>query len=61
MLPEIGLTSQFQKRFFNFFNFEPAIWHSDVTKKNKRIIWRGVVENKIKAVVGARSSLFLPF
>jgi len=61
MLPEIGLTSQFQKIFFNFFNFEPAIWHSDVTKKNKRIIWRGVVENKIKAVVGARSSLFLPF
>ena len=61
MLPEIGLTSQFQKGFFNFFNFEPAIWHSDVTKKNKRIIWRGVVENKIKAVVGARSSLFLPF
>jgi len=61
MLPEIGLTSQFQKRFFNFFNFEPAIWHSNVTKKNKRIIWRGVVENKIKAVVGARSSLFLPF
>ena len=61
MLPEIGLTSQFQKRFYNFFNFEPAIWHSDVTKKNKKIIWRGVVENKIKAVVGARSSLFLPF
>ena len=61
MLAEIGLTSQFQKIFFNFFNFEPAIWHSDVTKKNKRIIWRGVVENKIKAVVGARSSLFLPF
>ena len=30
-------------------------------KKNKRIIWRGVVENKIKVVVGARSSLFLPF
>ena len=61
MLPEIGLTSQFQKRFFDFFNFEPAIWHSNVTKKNKKIIWRGLVENKIKAVVGARSSLFLPF
>ena len=61
MLPEIGLTSQFQQRFFDFFNFEPAIWHSNVTKKNKRIIWRGVLENKIKTVIGARSSLFLPF
>ena len=61
MLPEIGLTSQFHKRFLEFFRFEPGIWHSGITKKNKKIIWRGVVENKIKAVVGARSSLFLPF
>mgnify|MGYP006187698451 FL=1 len=61
MLPEISLTSQFHKRFLEFFSFEPAIWHSGITKKNKKIIWRGVVENKIKAVVGARSSLFLPF
>ena len=61
MLPEIGLTTQFKKRFIDFFGFEPAIWHSATSKKNKKIIWRGVVENKIKVVVGARSSLFLPF
>jgi len=61
MLPEIGLTTQFKKRFIEFFGFEPAIWHSATSKKNKKIIWRGVVENKIKVVVGARSSLFLPF
>ena len=61
LLPEIGLTSQFHKRFLEFFGFEPAIWHSGITKKNKKVIWRGVLENKIKAVVGARSSLFLPF
>ena len=61
MLPEIGLTTQFKKRFVDFFGFEPAIWHSATSKKNKKIIWRGVVENKIKVVVGARSSLFLPF
>ena len=61
LLPEIGLTSQFKKRFVDFFGFEPAIWHSATSKKNKKIIWRGVVDNKIKVVVGARSSLFLPF
>ena len=61
MLPEIGLTSQFKKRFIDFFGFEPAIWHSATSKKNKKIIWRGIVENKIKVVVGTRSSLFLPF
>ena len=61
MLPEIGLTTQFKKRFVDFFGFEPAIWHSATSKKNKKIIWRGIVEKKIKVVVGARSSLFLPF
>ena len=34
---------------------------SNFKKKIKKIIWKGVVENKIKVVVGARSSLFLPF
>ena len=61
MLPEIGLTTQFKKRFVDFFGFEPAIWHSATSKKNKKIIWRGIVEKKIRVVVGARSSLFLPF
>jgi len=61
MLPEIGLTNQFEKKFIEFFGFKPAIWHSGVTKKNKEIIWSGVINDKIKVVIGARSSLFLPF
>jgi len=61
MLPEIGLTGQFEKKFIEFFGFKPAIWHSDVTKKNKEIIWSGITSGKIKVVIGARSSLFLPF
>ncbi len=61
LLPEIGLTSQFEQKFFEFFGFRPAIWHSGVSKKKKEIIWSGVCEGKIKVVIGARSSLFLPF
>ncbi len=61
MLPEIGLTNQFEKKFIEFFGFKPAIWHSGVSKKNKEIIWSGIANGKIKAVIGARSSLFLPF
>ena len=61
MLPEIGLTSQFEKKFIDFFGFKPALWHSGVSKKNKKIIWSGISEQKIKVVIGARSSLFLPF
>jgi len=61
MLPEIGLTNQFEKKFIEFFGFEPAIWHSGVTKKNKKIIWSGIINGQINVVIGARSSLFLPF
>ncbi len=61
MLPEIGLTSQFEKKFIEFFGFKPAVWHSGITKKNKKIIWSGIITREIKVVIGARSSLFLPF
>jgi len=61
LLPEIALTNQFSRRFKEFFGTEPAIWHSATSKKNKSIIWKGITEGKIKIVVGARSSLFLPF
>ena len=61
MLPEIGLTNQFEKKFIEFFGFKPAIWHSAITKKNKEIIWSGIINGEINVVIGARSSLFLPF
>jgi primosomal protein N' (replication factor Y) (superfamily II helicase) len=61
LLPEIFLTNDFKSRFEDFFGYEPAIWHSKITPKNKRIIWKGIIENKIRLVVGARSALLLPF
>jgi len=61
LLPEIALTNQFSRRFKEFFGAEPAIWHSGTTKKDKSIIWKGITEGKIKIIIGARSSLFLPF
>ena len=61
LLPEIFLTNEFKSRFADFFGFEPAIWHSKITPKNKRVIWKGIINNKIKLVIGARSSLLLPF
>ena len=61
LLPEIGLTSQFEKKFLEFFGITPAVWHSGISKKKKEIIWSGVANGEIKVVIGARSSLFLPF
>jgi len=61
LLPEIFLTNQFKKRFEDFFGFTPAVWHSKISPKNKRIIWQGILKNEIKLVVGARSALLLPY
>ena len=35
LLPEIGLTSQFEQKFLEYFGFKPAIWHSGISKKKK--------------------------
>ena len=61
LLPEIFLTNEFKSRFEDFFGFEPAIWHSKITPKQKRIIWNGILNNRIRLVIGARSALLLPF
>ena len=61
LLPEIGLTSQFEQKFSEYFGFNPAIWHSGISKKKKEIIWSGISCGEIKVIIGARSSLFLPF
>ena len=61
LLPEIFLTNDFKARFEEFFGFEPAIWHSKITPKQKRLIWKGLIKNKLKILIGARSALLLPF
>jgi primosomal protein N' (replication factor Y) len=61
LLPEIFLTNQFKDRFEEFFGYLPAIWHSKIGLKSKRKIWQGVVNKSLNLVIGARSSLLLPF
>ena len=46
LLPEIFLTNEFKSRFEDFFGFEPSIWHSKITPKQKRMIWKGLIKNK---------------
>ena len=50
-----------KKKFIEFFGITPAVWHSGISKKKKEVIWSGVANGEIKVVIGARSSLFLPF
>lgn len=61
MLPEIALTSAFLDRFEERFGFRAGHWHSDMSMADRRRIWHGVSDGSIPVVIGARSSLFLPF
>ena len=61
LLPEIALTSQLLSRFEEQFGFRPALWHSKISKKHKREIYFGVANGTVKVLIGARSSLLLPF
>ena len=47
LLPEIGLTSQFEKKFLEFFGITPAVWHSGISKK-KEVIWAVLQMEKLK-------------
>ena len=61
MLPEIALTSQFLDRFERRFGVRPVEWHSALSPAERGRIWKGVARGDVRAVVGARSALFLPY
>ena len=61
LLPEIALTVQFLERFAARFGVRPAEWHSDLSQKERRRTYRAVMNGEARVIVGARSSLFLPF
>ena len=61
LLPEIALTVQFLERFAERFGCRPAEWHSDLSSKERTRVYRAVMNGEARVVVGARSSLFLPF
>ncbi len=61
MLPEIALTSQIIRRLQKHFGGYIAISHSKFNPNERVEIWNKVKNGETKVVLGARSSLFLPF
>jgi len=63
LLPEIVLTTQLVSRLTAFFGNQVAVFHSKYSNNERVEVWNQVLENseKAKIVIGARSSLFLPF
>mgnify|MGYP001163522232 FL=1 len=61
MVPEISLTPQLETRFKKRFGIDVLLWHSKISKKNRQKIWHQCFNGDQVIVIGARSSLFLPF
>ncbi|QDO95335.1 primosomal protein N' [Formosa sediminum] len=63
LLPEIALTTQLVNRLQNYFGDQVAVFHSKYSAHERVEVWNNVLINSPKAqvVLGARSSVFLPF
>jgi primosomal protein N' (replication factor Y) (superfamily II helicase) len=61
LLPEIALTAQIIRRLQKHFGGYIAIYHSKFNPNERIEVWNKVKSGEIKIVLGARSSLFLPF
>ncbi|RDI56219.1 replication restart helicase PriA [Flavobacterium glaciei] len=63
LLPEIALTTQLVGRLRTYFGNKVAVFHSKYNNNERIEVWNQVLINsdKSQVVIGARSSLFLPF
>jgi len=61
MLPEIALTSQIIRRLQKHFGGYIGIYHSKFNQNERVEVWNKVKNGEMKIVLGARSSLYLPY
>ena len=64
LLPEIALTTQLIQRLSTYFGDQIGVYHSKFNQNERVEIWNHVLQNdpnKFRVILGARSSVFLPF
>ena len=63
LVPEIALTSQLVQRLQKYFGNQIAVYHSRYSQNERLEVWNHVLNQSENArvVIGARSSVFLPF
>ncbi len=61
MLPEIALTSQVIRRLQKHFGGYIGIYHSKFSQNERVEIWNKVKSGDLRVILGARSSVFLPY
>ncbi|TWI96287.1 replication restart DNA helicase PriA [Mucilaginibacter frigoritolerans] len=61
LLPEIALTTHIIERLRVYFGANIGIYHSRFNDGERVEVWQKVLNNEYKVILGARSSVFLPF
>ncbi|RZA03477.1 MAG: primosomal protein N' [Sphingobacteriaceae bacterium] len=61
LLPEIALTTHIIERLRQYFGTSIGVYHSRFNDAERVEVWQKVLNNEYKVVLGARSSVFLPF
>lgn len=61
LLPEIALTTQITERLKLHFGNDLGVYHSKFNDNERAEVWHKVLKNEYKVIIGARSSVFLPF
>lgn len=61
LLPEIALTTHMVGRLRKVFGSSMGVYHSKYSDNERVEVWNGVLSGKTSFVIGARSSIFLPF
>jgi primosomal protein N' (replication factor Y) len=61
LLPEIALTTHIIERLRQYFGANIGVYHSRFNDNERVEVWQKVLNNEYKVVLGARSSVFLPF
>lgn len=61
LLPEIALTTHIIERLRQYFGSNIGVYHSRFNDNERVEVWQKVLNHEYKVVLGARSSVFLPF
>ncbi|MBS1525270.1 MAG: primosomal protein N' [Bacteroidetes bacterium] len=61
LLPEIALTTHIIERLRQYFGSSIGVYHSKFNDNERVEVWQKVLNHDYKVVLGARSSVFLPF
>ncbi|HTD39151.1 MAG TPA: primosomal protein N' [Mucilaginibacter sp.] len=61
LLPEIALTTHIIERLRQYFGSSIGVYHSKFNDNERVEVWQKVLRHEYKVVLGARSSVFLPF